>query len=165
MAHAVRIQRPEQSARPAETKQTKQGKQPQRLRLVDIRPRRRTARVVVVMAVTLFGLMIAALAFQTQIARTQLRLDTLDREIRQAHEQYDVLRRERAELRSPGRLAQAAMTLDMVPATQTQFMTLDADVVATVQRTGVLPDHAGISDVEQQFRDYASVKAQAGGKP
>lgn len=162
MAHAVRVQRPEQTARPAETKQARQAK---RLSLVEIQPRRRTARVLAVMAVVLFGLMIAALAFQTQIARTQLRLDTLDREIRQAHEQYDVLRRERAQLRSPGRLAQAAMTLDMVPATQTQFMTLDADVVATVQRTGVLADHAGISDVEQQFRDYASVKAQAGGKP
>jgi len=117
------------------------------------------------MAVLRFALMVSALAFQTQVARTQLRLDTLDREIRQAHERYDVLRRERAELRSPGRLAQAAMALDMVPATQTEFVSLDADVIATVQRTGVDSGDVGISDIEQEFHDYASVKAQAGGKP
>ena len=57
------------------------------------------------------------------------------------------------------------MTLDMVPATQTEFVSLYADVVATVQRTGVPTGEPGISDVEQEFRDYAAVKAQAGGKP
>lgn len=140
-------------------------KERERPRLVVVAPRRRTAAMVGGMAVLLFALMVSALAFQTQVARTQLRLDTLDREIRQAHERYDVLRRERAELRSPGRLAQAAMALDMVPATQTEFVSLDADVIATVQRTGVDSGDVGISDIEQEFRDYASVKAQAGGKP
>lgn len=159
MALALRAPRVEQPARPNAQKERPKP------RLVVVAPRRRTARVVAGLAAVVFIAMIGALAFQTQVARTQLRLDTLDREIRQAHERYDVLRRERAELRSPGRLAQSAMALDMVPATQTEFMSLDADVVATVQRTGVAPGEVGLSDVEQEFRDYASVKAQAGGKP
>jgi len=163
MALALRAPRAER-ATPIATP-APESKQRQRPRLVVVAPRRRTAALVGGAAVLLFGLMVAALAFQTQVARTQLRLDTLDREIRQAHERYDVLRRERAELRSPGRLAQSAMALDMVPATQTEFMSLEADVVATVQRTGVAPGEVGLSDVEQEFRDYASVKAQAGGKP
>jgi cell division protein FtsL len=157
---AVRAERPVAAPSPAPS-----AKQRNKPRLVEVAPRRRTAGVIGAMVVALFALMIGALAFQTQVARTQLRLDTLDREIRQAHERYDVLRRERAELRSPGRLAQAAMALDMVPATQTEFVRIDADVVATVQRSGVGSQQSGLTDVEQEFRDYAAVKAQAGGKP
>lgn len=161
MALPLRSTRPDRPA-PAPASAPKERPKP---RLVVVAPRRSTATVIGLLATLVFALMIGALAFQTQVARTQLRLDTLDREIRQAHERYDVLRRERAELRSPGRLAQAAMTLDMVPATQTEFVALDADVIATVQRTGVAPSHSEVSDVEQEFRDYAAVKAQAGGSP
>ena len=65
--------------------------------------RRRTARLIALVCAPVFALMLGAAAFQTQLASRQLRLDAADREIRDAYNLYDVMRRERAELRSPGR--------------------------------------------------------------
>jgi len=137
-----------------------------RPQLVVVPTRRRAARLIAVGCTIVFGLMLGAAAFQTQLARRQLTLDTVDRDIRAAHEQYDVLRRERAELRSPGRLSVEATNLGMVPATQTEFVAIDADVVATVQRSGTADDSTNESaSVEDEFEQYADVKAQAGGAP
>lgn len=137
----------------------------QRPALVVVAPQRRTARWVVAGAVLVCSLMLGAAAFQTQLARRQLTLDTLDRRIRAAHEQYDVLRRERAALRSPGRLATEAAALGMVPADQTEFVSIPASVVADVQRTGVPDGGHRAATVEDEFAEYARVKAQAGGAP
>ena len=77
-----------------------------------------------------------------------------------------MLRRERAELRSPGRLAAEAKKLGMVPASQTEFVSLDPDVVATVQRSGTTgQDGAADTTADAEFEQYADVKAQAGGAP
>ena len=137
-----------------------------RAQLIVVPRRRRTARLIAAGSTVVFGLMLGAAAFQTQLASRQLTLDTMDRGIRAAHEQYDVLRRERAELRSPGRLVAEATKLGMVPASQTQFVSLDPDVVATVQRSGTTSG-AGEDDssVDDEFEQYADVKAQAGGAP
>ncbi len=136
-----------------------------RPQLVVVPRRRRAARLIAVGSTVVFGLMLGAAAFQTQLARRQLTLDILDRDIRVAHEQYDVLRRERAELRSPGRLAMQASNLGMVPATQTEFVVLDPDVVATVQRSSVASHDSNDTSIDQEFQQYADVKAQAGGAP
>lgn len=133
--------------------------------LVLVPRRRRAARLIAAGCVVVFGLMLGAAAFQTQLARRQLTLDTMDRKIRTAHEQYDVLRRERAELRSPGRLAAEATALGMEPASQTEFVTIDPDVVATVQRSGASGVDSGEPTIEEEFDLYAEVKAQAGGAP
>jgi hypothetical protein len=132
--------------------------------LVVIPTRRRAARLVAFVSSVLFILMLGAAAFQTQLARRQLTLDTMDRRISVAHAQYESLRRERAELRSPGRLVREAAKLGMAPASRTEFVAIDPDVVATVQRTGV-PAAKGAATIDQQFSDYAKVKAQAGGSP
>ena len=129
-------------------------------------PRRRlAARLIAAGFGLVFVLMLGAAAFQTQLARRQLTLDTLDRRIAAAHEQYDMLRRQRAELRSPGRLAEEATKLGMVPAHQTQFVALDPDVVATVQRSGAPASHVAAPTVDDEFKAYATVKAKAGGAP
>ena len=125
--------------------------------------RRRTARLIAVVSVVLFGLMMAAAAFQTQLADRQVELDTLDRRIRTAQAAYDDLRRERAELRSPGRLAKEAEALGMVPARQTQFVSLDPDVLAAVQRAGAPEGNGEGPTIEEEFAEYAETKAQAGG--
>jgi hypothetical protein len=127
--------------------------------------RRRTARLITIVCTPVFTLMLGAAAFQTQLASRQLRLDAVDRDIRTAYETYDTMRRERAELRSPGRLAVEAAAIGMVPAKQTQFVALDPDVIATVQRTGVLIDHADASGIGEEFQQYADVKAQSGSAP
>jgi hypothetical protein len=134
-------------------------------RLMLVPRRRRTARLVAASSVVVFGLMIGAAAFQTQVARRQVQLDTMDRQIRDAREQYDVLRRTRAELRSPGRLAMEATALGMVPATQTEFIRLDPKVLAEVQRTGLRAEHQKPMTIDDEFANYAHVKAQAGGAP
>lgn len=136
-----------------------------RPQLVVVPRRRRTASIIAVASVFVFTLMMGAAAFQTQLARRQLTLDTLDKRIRTAHEQYDVLRRERAELRSPGRLATEAAALGMVPASQTDFITLDPDVVATVQRSGIPAGTGAQPTIEEEFDQYADVKSQAGTAP
>jgi len=138
---------------------------PRRPRLAVVGPRRRTAGTVATLSGIVFAVMVGALAFQTQVARNQLQLDRIDHDIRVAREQYDSLRRERAELRSPGRLMQAAMSLDMVAASQSTFMNLDPDVVAAVQRSGATGGAAATSDADKEFAAYASVKAEAGGAP
>lgn len=133
--------------------------------LVVVPRQRRTARLIAASCTVVFGLMLGAAAFQTQLARRQLTMDTLDRDIRDAHESYDVLRRERAELRSPGRLSQEAVTLGMVPATQTEFVQLDPDVVAVVQRSGADASRDANASIDEEFEQYADVKAEAGGAP
>lgn len=136
-----------------------------RPQLVVVPRQRRTARFIAAGCTVVFGLMLGAAAFQTQLARRQLTLDTQDRDIRTAHETYDVLRRERAELRSPGRLSAEAVKLGMVPATQTQFVQLDADVVAEVQRSGADASRDSAASIDEEFQQYANVKAEAGGAP
>lgn len=112
-----------------------------------------------------FALMLGAAAFQTQLASRQVRLDAIDREIRAAYDQYDIMRRERAELRSPGRLIAEATAIGMVPATETQFVALDPDVIATVQRAGVETDASDSSAIGEEFQQYVDVKAQSGSAP
>ena len=136
-----------------------------RPQLVVVPRQRRTARLIAAGCTVVFGLMLGAAAFQTQLASRQLTMDTLDRDIRNAHETYDVLRRERAELRSPGRLSQEANKLGMVPATQTEFVQLDADLVAVVQRSGADSFTDVNSSIDEEFEQYADVKAEAGGAP
>jgi len=53
----------------------------------------------------------------------------------------------------------------MVPATQTKFVQLDADVVADVQRSGADASHDSAASIDEEFQQYANVKAEAGGTP
>ncbi len=136
-----------------------------RAQLALVPRRRRTARLIAAVCTPVFALMLGAAAFQTQLASRQVRLDAVDREIRAAYDQYDTMRRERAELRSPGRLAVEAAAIGMVPATQTQFVALDPDVIATVQRAGVSADVDDTTGIGDEFQQYADVKAQSGSAP
>ncbi|MFM7252011.1 MAG: hypothetical protein ACKO27_02965 [Ilumatobacteraceae bacterium] len=127
-------------------------------------PRRRAARSIIVLWVLAALLMAGAAAFQTQLARRQVTLDILDSHIRAAHDDYDVLRRERAELRSPGRLVEQAALLGMRPAESTEFISIAPDVIAEVQRSGV-PGGGGSAGLVDEFADFAAVKSEAGRAP
>jgi hypothetical protein len=137
--------------------------QPER-RLALVPRRKRNARLIAAASVVVFGLMMGAAAFQTQIARRQLTLDSLDRDIRSGRDRYEVLRRERAELRSPGRLSTEAAALGMEPAVQTEFVQMGSDEVATVQRTGAAANNPAAAP-EEEFEQYADQKAQAQAEP
>src|SRR5882672_8413508 len=94
--------------------------------------RRRTVSLIVCACALLFSLCLGAVAFQTKLAQNQLALDKVEREVATARERYDVLRRQRAELRSPNRLAIEATRLGMKPAENGEFMTITPDVAASV---------------------------------
>lgn len=136
------------------------------LRPLELVPRRkRNARVVALAVTMIFAIMLGAAAFQTQLARRQVVLDSIDRRIRAGQEQYEVLRRERAELRSPGRLEQEALALGMSPATRTEFVSIDPTVVATVQRAGADGVDRSTSVLASEFAQYAIVKSQTESAP
>jgi len=83
--------------------------------------------------VVVFTLMLAAAAFQTQLARRQLQLDQLNKDMDVATQHYDALRRERAELRSPGRLHAEAQKRGMVSSDSTGMVILPAEVLAEAE--------------------------------
>ena len=141
-------------------------------RAVTVRPhlevvpqRRRAMGFVVVGGLLLFAMLIGAVAFQTQIARNQLALDKTERAVSAARDRYDVLRRERAELRSPNRLAVEAARLGMSPAQNGAFMTVTPDVVASVLASasglGAAAGDQGTTSLEQ----FGAVKAVTGVVP
>lgn len=125
--------------------------------------RRRTARVITLVAFVLSSLMLGAAAFQTQLARQQLAIDKVDRGTRLATEQYNTLRRERSELRSPGRLAEAATALQMVPAESTTFMVLSPEVIAEIQRSSGGVFDPSVDAVPSVFDEFTIVKSVGGG--
>jgi|GEM_PF-975840 len=130
-------------------------------------PRRRRATRLVVLACSVVVLaMLGAAAFQTLLAQRQLELDRLDQSIGDAREQYEQLRRERAELRSPGRLADVAAEIGMVPATESRFMDLDPAAVAAVQESLGASEAANAgSRTDDPLAEFGAVKALVGGAP
>ncbi|MEI7618153.1 MAG: hypothetical protein WCK14_05980 [Actinomycetota bacterium] len=127
--------------------------------------RRRTASIMALGCMLLFAMLLGTVALQTRIAQNQLALDKTDHAVKVARERYDLLRRARAELRSPNRLAVEANRLGMVPADKGEFMTISPATVAHLMATsGWLannPAQNSVSSLEQ----FGEVKAVAGGAP
>jgi cell division protein FtsB len=136
---------------------------PARPQLTVVPRRRRTASLVAIGAFLVTSLMLGAAAFQTQLARRQVELDRLDRQMQTVRSEFSEMRRLRAELRSPERLATAARTLGMAPSSDTEFMTISPDVVATVQQStgGVVDPETDVAD--PVFDEFKNVKSIAGG--
>jgi hypothetical protein len=125
--------------------------------------RRRTARLVAVAAFFASSLMLGAAAFQTQLARRQVDLDVVDRQIRTARNDFNDLRSQRAELRSPARLAASGAALGMTTATKTDFVNIDPEVVAEVQQSSGGVFDPGSEAQDPVFEEFKIVKSVAGG--
>jgi hypothetical protein len=96
-------------------------------------PRRRLAANAAALAVVVIGvLMLSAVVLHTRLAERQGEIDRLERQVEAQHEAFDLLRQQRAELRSPTRLATAASDIGMAPATDAEFATVDPWVLAQV---------------------------------
>lgn len=109
------------------------------LRLVP-RPRN-AANAVILLVAVVAGLMLAAVVLHTRLAERQLEIDRLEREVTEVHERFDVLRQQRAELRSPNRLALAAQDLGMTAAPDTEFITIDGYALANaIAAAGIVGD-------------------------
>jgi cell division protein FtsL len=102
--------------------------------------RRRFAWFAVTLSIMIGGVMVGALALHTRISERQLEIDQLERSVRQAQTDFDVLRAERAELRSPTRLADRAGALGMVPGAESEFLDVDPMTYAVlIASTGEVP--------------------------
>jgi cell division protein FtsL len=136
---------------------------PSRPQLTVVRRRRRTARFVAVGAFFVSSVMLGAAAFQTQLARRQVELDHADRQIRAARTNFNELRRQRAELRSPQRLATIGSSLGMLAGTKTEFMEISPEVIAEVKQSAGGVFDAEIEAVDPVFEEFKVVKSIAGG--
>jgi hypothetical protein len=121
--------------------------------------------VAVLITALLAALMLSSAALSANLAPRQVQIDQLDRQLRAERERYGELRRERAELRSPQRLMTAASALGMVPASQTSFLQIDADVIAAVQRSTGSVEVTTSSGAEQEFDRIGSVKRTVAVEP
>jgi len=125
--------------------------------------RRRTARLVTFSAFLITSLMLGAAAFQTQLARRQVELDRIDRQIRVARTTFNDLRQQRAELRSPERLATSGASLGMRAASKTEFVDIAPEVVAEVQQSAGGVFDPGVEAVDPVFEEFKVVKSITGG--
>lgn len=111
-----------------------------RPQLAVVEGRRRFAWFAVTLSVMIGSVMIGALALHTRISERQLQIDNLERSVRQAQSDFDILRAERAELRSPTRLAERAGQLGMVPGDESEFVPVDPMTYAVlIATTGEVP--------------------------
>ena len=111
-----------------------------RRQLTLVPARRRFAWFAVSLTVLVSAVMMGAIGLHTRIAERQLEIDALERSVRGAQEDFDVLRSQRAVLRSPTRIAAEAASIGMVIGSESEFVAVDPMLLAiTIARTGVSP--------------------------
>jgi len=146
------------------------GKPTTRVRQLAVVPRRtRAARFAIGLTVLVSAVMMGAVFLHTRIAERQLEIDQLERSVRQAQEDFDVLRAERADLRSLTRLSEQARALGMQPGAESEFTSVDPMVLAvTIARTGemplsdqIVPGSTARLEPLDQFRLVKAVSAEA----
>ena len=138
-------------------------------KLTVVPARRRVAWFAVTLTVLVSAVMMLAIGLHTRIAERQLEIDELERGVRSAQEEFDVLRSQRAELRSPTRISADALELGMVVGSESQFVAVDPMTLAiTIARTGQVPvdDQILVGSDQQlepldQFRLVKQVSAEA----
>lgn len=143
---------------------------PTRPELTVVPGRRRVAWFAIGLVGLIGGLMIGSILLHTTIAERQLEIDELERGVRVAQEDFDVLRARRAELRSPTRLAEQAAELGMVPAQEGEFVPVDPIVLAiTIARTGTSPygdgDLTSVAVSLEPLDQFRLVKSVSGELP
>ncbi|MGB7880684.1 MAG: hypothetical protein WBL31_18105 [Ilumatobacteraceae bacterium] len=129
------------------------------------RRRRWPALLAVVLWTTVFLGLLGAAVFHTQLAGRQLRIDRLERSVAAERERFDELRYQRAELRSPVRLAAAASELGMQRGDATEFIDIDPGALARqIAAAGVIDERAVQITIDtdplDQFRAVKSVTGE-----
>jgi hypothetical protein len=110
-------------------------------------------------------LMLAAVVLHTRLAERQLEIDRLETSVTAARERFDVLRQQRAELRSPTRLAIESGQLGMVVAPQTEFLPVDAQTLAEIiAAAGSVDEATGAVVPEDPLDQIRRVKAATAGE-
>ncbi len=147
--------------RPGTTSATTRAGTRDHLRVVPVR--RRTAGLVFLAAIVLAGLMLGAAVLNTTLAERQLRVDELEQDVAESRARFDVLRGQRAELRSPGRLSREATALGMFAATAGTFVRVSPDVYAqALAASGSIDEAERIVRGEQPLDQFRRVKVAGG---
>jgi hypothetical protein len=135
-------------------------------RLSVVPRRRRAAGFAVALSVLLAAMMLGSAVLHTSLAERQFEIDRLERSVTAAQERFDVLRRSRAELRSPTRLSTEATRIGMHPAATSQFVPVDGLTVAlAIAATGEVLDEQEAIDGLQPLDQFRLVKAVSGESP
>lgn len=108
--------------------------------------------------------MLGAAVFHTQLADRQLDIDQLDRQVQEEQERFAELRRDRAVLRSPRRIADEADGLGMIRGEANRFVAIDPmqlaiQLAAAGPTDGQTTSAIDVDDPLDQFRDVKSVSA------
>ena len=124
-------------------------------------PRPRVAyNAALVLGFVVVVLMLGTVVLHTRLAERQGEIDQLEAAVTDAREQFDVLRQQRAELRSPTRLAIEARNYGMVPTPRTDFVTVDPLTLAEViAAAGIVDDVTGAIATEDPLDQIRRVKA------
>lgn len=118
---------------------------------------------VVVVSVTAIALMLGAVAGRAHMAEQQIRLDTLNNDVRRARAHFDSLRAERAELQSPDVLIAQARSMGLVPSLGNRVVSIPADVAAAVvSSVGTIDADIG-RDVSTALDEFGRIKSTVGG--
>jgi cell division protein FtsL len=149
--HGVPTETPAPSSEPASRPE---------LRIV---PRRRIAiNAALVLGFVVVVLMLGTVVLHTRLAERQVEIDQLEQDVTDARSRFDVLRQQRAELRSPTRLAIEAQRLLMIPAPRTEFLDVDPQTVAEVLASaGIVDEATGTISTEDPLEQIRKVKAAA----
>ena len=128
-------------------------------------PRRRLAANFAALALVLLGiLMLSAVVLHTRLAERQRQIDQLEQQVEVQHDLFDVLRQQRAVLRSPTRLANESQRLGMFAPPESEFVTVDpwalAEIVAATGSTGSLDGLLVGGDALDQVRSVRAAEAQ-----
>lgn len=126
-----------------------------------------TALIVAGISVLVFGGLLSAAVFHTQLAGRQLRIDRLERAVTVERERFDDLRHRRAELRSPAYLATVSSEMSMIRGKTGAFLRVTPEQLAMqIAAAGAVDEDAAEIVIEidplDQFRD---VKAVSEGQP
>jgi cell division protein FtsL len=124
-------------------------------------PRRRAAaNAALVLVVVVVALMLAAVVLHTRLTERQLQIDRLEEEVTEARERFDVLRRQRAELRAPTRLALASTEMGMIVAPNTEFVATNGRALAEIiAAAGTIDVVTGADDEADPLDQIRRVKA------
>ncbi len=129
-------------------------------------PRRRLAANFAALALVLLGvLMLSAVVLHTRLAERQRQIDQLEQQVEVQHELFDILRQQRAVLRSPTRLASESARLGMFAPPDSNFVAVDpwalAQIIAATGTAGSLDGLLVDGDaLDQVMRVRAAVSGQ-----
>jgi cell division protein FtsL len=105
-------------------------------------------------------LMLGTVVLHTRLAQRQVDVDRLEQSVVEARARFDVLRQQRAELRSPSRLAIEGQKLGMMASPRTDFLSIDPMTFARVLASaGIVDEATGTIEPTDPLDQIRRVKA------